>query len=129
MPEKASMMAYSDVFVTVYSTMVVETAIHDCPIIALCLDTPGGWNMPGKFSLKLAEIAEWPTHLRFRQAGAGKVAFTEEQLSASLNAYLQNPRLDSEARRKFVRDEVTFTDGSAGRHTGEFIANQVKRIE
>lgn len=129
MPEKASMMAYSDVFVTVYSTMVVETAIHDCPIIALCLDTPGGWNMPGKFSLKLAEIAEWPTHLRFRQAGAGKVAFTVEQLSASLNAYLQNPRLDSEARRKFVRDEVTFTDGSAGRHTGEFIANQVKRIQ
>ena len=29
MPEKASMMAYSDVFLTVYSTMVVETAIHD----------------------------------------------------------------------------------------------------
>ena len=31
MPEKASMMAWSDVFLTVYSTMVVETAIHDRP--------------------------------------------------------------------------------------------------
>jgi hypothetical protein len=44
MDEKASMMAHSDVFVTVYSTMVVETAVHDTPIIAAVIDTPGGWN-------------------------------------------------------------------------------------
>ncbi|RPJ45661.1 MAG: hypothetical protein EHM21_09225, partial [Chloroflexi bacterium] len=36
MPEKASMMAYSDIFLTVYSTMVVETALHDRPIISVC---------------------------------------------------------------------------------------------
>jgi hypothetical protein len=125
LPEKASMMAYSDVFVTVYSTMVVETAIHDRPIIGLCLDTPGGWNTPGKFSLKLAEIAEWPTHLRFRQAKAGRVAFSIAELQAHLNAYLENPAQDTDARRKFIRDEVTFTDGSAGRRTGEFIVKKV----
>ncbi|HNT55918.1 MAG TPA: hypothetical protein PKG95_14470, partial [Anaerolineaceae bacterium] len=66
MPEKSSMMAHADIFLTVYSTMVVETAIHDRPIIGVCLDVPGGWNTPGKFSLPLAQIAEWPTHLRFR---------------------------------------------------------------
>ena len=77
MPEKASMMAYSDVFLTVYSTMVVETAIHDRPIVSVCIDAPGGWNTPGKFSLSLSEIGEWPTHQRFRQAGAGRVAFNE----------------------------------------------------
>ena len=32
---------------------------------------PGGWNAPGKFSLPLAEIAEWPTHQRFREARPG----------------------------------------------------------
>src|SRR3989304_2046646 len=40
MPEKTSMMTYADVFVTVYSTMVVEAAIHDRPIVSLCLDSP-----------------------------------------------------------------------------------------
>ena len=80
MPEKSSMMAHADIFLTVYSTMVVETAIHDRPIIGVCLDVPGGWNTPGKFSLPLAQIAEWPTHLRFRQAGAGRVAMTAEEL-------------------------------------------------
>ena len=46
MPEKSSMMAYADVFLTVYSTMVVETAVHNRPIVSVCIDIPGGWNAP-----------------------------------------------------------------------------------
>ncbi len=126
MPEKASMMAYSDVFLTVYSTMVVETAIHDRPIVALCIDAPGGWNTPGKFSLSLSEIGEWPTHQRFRWAEAGRVAFNEEQLCEHVNRYLQDPSADGEQRRKFIRDECTFTDGNAGRRVGEWILTLLK---
>jgi hypothetical protein len=125
MPEKTSMMAYSDVFTTVYSTMCVETAIQDRPIVSVCLDTPGGWNKPGKFSLALSEIGNWPTHKRFREAGAGRVASEEETLKVLLNAYLKDPVLDSEKRQKFIKDEVTFTDGSAGRHTAEYLLSLV----
>lgn len=121
MDEKASMMAHADVFVTVYSTMVVETAVHDTPIIGAVLDTPGGWNIPGKFSLSLRKIGDWPTHQRFRQAKAGRVAQDEAELRAALNACLENPALESAARRQFVADEITFTDASAGRRTAEFI--------
>ncbi len=127
MPEKASMMAYSDVFLTVYSTMVVETAIHDRPIIATCLEVPGGWNTPGKFSLSLREIGEWPTHQRFRQAGAGRVALDEAQLCETIDLYLHDPALDGEKRRKFIQEECTFTDGSAGRRTGEWIVRLVNQ--
>jgi hypothetical protein len=127
MPEKASMMAYSDVFLTVYSTMVVETAIHGRPIVATCIDVPGGWNTPGKFSLSLREIGEWPTHQRFRWAKAGRVATNEAELRAAVNAYLENPQLDQEARCKFVQDEVTYLDGSAGRRTGEYLLAVTKR--
>lgn len=80
MPEKASMLAYSDVMVTVYSTMLVECAVHNTPMIAAVIDTPGGWNIPGKFSLALKDIGNWPTHLRFRQARAGRVASSELEL-------------------------------------------------
>jgi hypothetical protein len=125
MPEKTSMMAYSDVFTTVYSTMCVETAVQDQPIVSVCLDTPGGWNKPGKFSLALSEIGNWPTHKRFREAGAGRAASDEETLKILLNAYLKNPALDSENRKKFIKDEVTFTDGSAGRRTAEYLLSLV----
>jgi len=125
MPEKASMMAYSDVFLTVYSTMVVETAIHDRPIVATCIDEPGGWNTPGKFSLSLKEIGEWPTHQRFRRANAGRVAFDEAKARDNINLYLRNPLADQEQRRKFIQDECTFTDGGAGKRTGEWIVGLV----
>jgi hypothetical protein len=121
MEEKSSMMAYSDVVVTVYSTMLVETAVHDTPMIAAVIDTPGGWNKPKKFSLSLKEIGNWPTHKRFCESKAGRVASTEKELRSMLNAYLKNPSLDYPERRKFIEDEITFTDGTSGRRTAEFI--------
>jgi hypothetical protein len=121
MDEKSSMMAHSDVLVTVYSTMVVETAIHDTPIVAAVLDTPGGWNMPKKYSLALKDIGDWPTHQRFRQAKAGRVARNETELREALNVYLNDPTLDAAERRAFIKQEVTYTDGTAGKRTAEFI--------
>ena len=121
MDEKSSMMAHSDVLVTVYSTMVVETAVHDTPIVAAVIDVPGGWNVPRKFSLSLKEIGDWPTHKRFRDAKAGRVASNEKELCEVINLYLKYPSLDAVERRRFIEDEITFTDGSSGKRTAEFI--------
>ncbi len=118
MPEKSSMMAHSDVFTTVYSTMVVEASIHERPVVSVCIDSPVGW--PGKFTLPLSQIGGWPTHARFRASGAGREARDEMQLKDALNYYLQNPAADSEARRRFVERECTFTDGGAAQRTADF---------
>ena len=115
MPEKSSMMNYSDVFTTVYSTMVVEAAAHGVPVVSVCIDSPVGW--PGKFTLPLSEIGGWPTHSRFRDSGAGRVALDENQLLQSLNYYLENPKADREKRNQFIQQECTYDDGSAGHHT------------
>lgn len=123
MPEKASMMAYADVFLTVYSTMVVETSIYGRPIVAVCFDTPGGWNTPRKFSLPLSKIGEWPTHQRFRRSNSGRVALNEAELRDSVNHYLNDPEAQRAEREAFIREEVTFTDGSAGRRTAQFLAS------
>ncbi len=127
MPEKASMMAYADVFLTVYSTMVVETAIHDRPIISVTIDTPGGWNMPDVYSLPLTAIGDWPTHLRFRQSGAGRVAVNQEEVRNYVDNYLKDPAADGENRRKFIQDECTYTDGSAGVRTGKYILSLLEK--
>jgi CDP-glycerol glycerophosphotransferase (TagB/SpsB family) len=121
MDEKSSMMAYSDVVVTVYSTMLVETAVHDTPMIAATIDVPGGWNKPNKFSLSLKEIGDWPTHKRFSEAKAGRVTSNEVELRDALNMYLKDKTIDSAERRKFIENEITFTDASSGKRTAEFI--------
>lgn len=130
MPEKASMMAHADVFLTVYSTMVVEAAIHDRPIVSVCLDAPRGWGYARRFylrkySLPLSKIGDWPTHDRFRKSGAGRVVLDREQLRQAVDAYLRHPAADREARRAFVEREVTYTDGSAGRRTGEYLTSRI----
>jgi len=132
MPEKTSMMAHADVFLTVYSTMVVEAAIHDRPIVSVCLDAPRGWGYTRRFylrkySLPLSKIGDWPTHDRFRKSGAGRVVFDPAQLREAVDAYLRDPGADREARRAFVEREVTYTDGSAGRRTGEYLASRIAR--
>ena len=128
MDEKSSMMAYSDVVVTVYSTMLVETAVHDTPMIAATIDTPGGWNKPNKFSLSLKEIGNWPTHKRFRDAKAGRVAKDDNELRDALNLYLKDRFLDSKERRKFIEDEITFTDATSGKRTAKFILSVLEKI-
>jgi hypothetical protein len=122
--EKSSMMAHSDVFLTVYSTMVVETSIHQTPIVSVTIDSPSGW--PGEYSLPLTQIGNWPTHSRFRKAGAGRVASNAEELKLAVNDYLHNPARDREAQAHFVQQECTFTDGSAGKQTGSFLVNLTK---
>jgi hypothetical protein len=119
MPEKSSMMAYSDVMVTVYSTMVVEASIHGTPVVSLCIDSPEGW--PGRFTLPLSQIGGWPTHLRFRQSGAGQEAVDQASLRAAINRYLEQPGIDRDARDAFIARECTYTDGNAAKHTAEFL--------
>jgi CDP-glycerol glycerophosphotransferase (TagB/SpsB family) len=121
MPEKASMLAHSDVFLTVYSTMVVEAAVHDTPIVSVCIDAPGGWNRRRKYSLPLSRIGDWPTHARFREAKAGRVVYSERELRQAIEDDLADPQSEAPARRAFVEREITFTDGSAGRRTAEYL--------
>ena len=127
MDEKSSMMAHSDVFITVYSTMVVETAVHDTPIIAAVIDTPGGWNVPGKFSLGLKDIGDWPTHQRFREAKAGRVASNKQQLGEAINLYIKDPKLDAAERADFIKNEITYTDAKSGERTGKFILDVLSK--
>ena len=121
MPEKSSMMEYADVFTTVYSTMVVEAAIHNRPIVSVCIDAPGGWNRPDKFSLSLTKIGGWPTHDRFRQAKAGQVAFNKHDLLTALNIALKDLPQEALNRKQFVENEITFTDGQSGDRVSDFL--------
>jgi hypothetical protein len=119
MDEKSSMMAHADVFTTVYSTMVVEAACHGTPVVAVTIDHETGWT--DKFYLPLTEIGHWPTHQRFLEADAGRGANTIDALREALDRYLSDPQAELQQRSRFLDQEVTYQDGSAGKRTGEFV--------
>ena len=117
--EKGSMLAHADVVVTIYSTMVVETTIHGKPVISACINTPTGWK--DHYWIPLSEVPTWPTAARVDEMGASRVAFTRQQMVEALNLYLENPQTDSENRRRFIEQELTFLKpGEATQKTAEF---------
>lgn len=122
--ERTSMMAHSDVFTSVYSTMVVEASFQEVPIVSVCIDAPEGY--PGKFWVPMSQIGVWPTHSRFRTSGAGRVVLNERELLQALDSYLQNPGADLENQRRFLKQECTFIDGSASRRTAEFLLSLIE---
>lgn len=116
--EKTSMMAYSDIFSTVYSTMCVEASFQERPIVSVCIDSSSGY--PGKYWIPMSQIGVWPTHSRFRTSGAGKVALNKNELREALNLYLEFPKSSLDAQHRFLAQECTFIDGSAGQRTAQF---------
>jgi hypothetical protein len=112
--------------------MVVEAALHDRPIVSVCIDAPRGWGYTRRFylrkySLALSRIGDWPTHDRFRRSGAGRVVFDRRQLAEAVAAYLADPAVDGVARREFVAREITYTDGTAGSRTAEALLALLER--
>jgi hypothetical protein len=90
----------------------------------LCIDSLEGWH--DRFTLPLSKIGGWPTHLRYRESGAGRETANENDLREALDYYLTNPGADQEARQDFIRRECTFTDGSAGKRTAEFFLSLLR---
>jgi hypothetical protein len=105
--EKASMLANCDVMVSIYSTMVLEAALHDKPVISACIDTPVGW--PNNYWIPLSTIPGWPTAARVVKCNASRTAYTTVELADILNNYLKDPALDAAGRRQFVEQELTYT--------------------
>lgn len=119
-PEKASMMYYCDVMVTIYSTMVVEAALVDTPFISACIPIEGGWGQ-GKFSIDLREVPNWPTASRVNRMKAGQTIFTVEEMEAAINQYLTHPEMDRVERYNFIKEELQYLDGEATVETANFI--------
>ena len=122
-PEKASMLTHCDVLVTIYSTMVVEAALHDKPFISVCIDSPEGWE--NKFWIPLSQVPSWPTASRVNKMKAGVTVFSVPELANALNRYLNDPGLDACERHEFVKSELTFVNGEATRETADYLLSLV----
>jgi hypothetical protein len=100
----ASLTRHADVNVNLASTMTLDFAIHDRPVVNVAFDVH---NPPlyGRPPL-------WEYYYRFEhyrpvvEIGAARFARSAEQMAEHINAYLENPALEREARRRFVSLEV-----------------------
>jgi hypothetical protein len=99
----ANLTTHSDVNINVASTMTLDFAIHDRPIVNIAFDVAE----PPILGVPLAQLYyRFEHYLPVVQLGAARIARSREDLVSHVNAYLDDPGLDREARAALVALQV-----------------------
>lgn len=106
----ANLTHHADLNVNLASTMTMDFAIHDKPVVNVAFDIAD----PPLFGVPYLEYYYQFEHYRpVVELGAARIAESPDALADHVNAYLEDPSLDREARRKFVELEISLPIGSA----------------
>ena len=119
----ASLFAHSDVFVTLFSTMVLESCFNDVPVVAAAFDPPASGL---EDFLPISKALDWPTHDRIIRSGAAAVVRDPAALVSAVRRYLKEPKLHSPERRLFAEQECTYLDGRCGARLADLIDRQAR---
>jgi hypothetical protein len=122
----ANLTAHADLNVNMASTMTLDFAIHDKPVVNIAFDVAD----PPPFGAPIWEFFYQFEHYRpVVDLGAARFAHSRQELAAHVNAYLADPSLDREARQALVELEVGAPVGSASERIAETLSSIGKAYE
>jgi hypothetical protein len=105
-----------DVNLNLGSTMTLDFGLHDKPVVNVAFDC----SNPPVFGMPVWEYYYRYEHLRpVVDLGTTRIARTREQLAGHVNAYLENPALDRDGRRRLVELQVDVPPGESSRRIVE----------
>lgn len=101
-----------DVNLNLGSTMTLDFGMHDRPVVNVAFDC----SDPPALGMPVWDYYYNYEHLRpIVELGTTRIARNREQLADHVNAYLENPALDREGRRRLVELQVGVTPGESSR--------------
>lgn len=102
---------HADVVVNLSSTVTIDAAIFDKPIVNLDFDP-----QPGQHDQRLVKDVNhsWPHFKPIAESGGVSLVNNFEELEAAVRNYLEKPELHREERRWVVDHVCGFTDGRCG---------------
>ena len=109
--ELSYLLRYSDVMVNYFSTISLEAAICDLPVIHAGYDT---YTFGQRFSVTTGFLQRQTHNRRKLRLSASKVARSEAELIKYVENYLNDHSLDRDARREYAISECGELDGQAG---------------
>jgi hypothetical protein len=120
----ANTMRHSDVVVNVASTIAIEAAIFDTPVVNVSFDgeTPSEWVRSARRYYRFTHYVNITRH------GAVRVAEDPAQLVEHVGRYLEDPALDREGRHRVVLEQCQFLDGRAGERVAAFVAGELADV-
>jgi hypothetical protein len=117
----ADTLRHSDVVVNVASTIAIEAAIFDTPVVNIAFDG----ETESAFAQSARRYYQFTHYTNITRHGAVKVAWAPEELIQHVGAYLANPALDAEARRQVVAEQCQFTDGRSAERVADAVVHEL----
>lgn len=120
--ELTYLLRYSDVMVNYFSTISLEAAICDLPVIHLGYDI---YTFGHRYGIT-SEFQQRQTHNRRKlRLAASKVAKNEAELIANIEQYLVDRKLDKVQRWEYAISECGELDGNAGSRLVNMITSRM----
>jgi hypothetical protein len=110
------LLRFCDVIVTVFSTINIEGAIFDKPLVNVCFENlPARYQVEWKTRYDIVADSKLSHNARIVASGGVRLAATPEEMIAEVRAYLADPARDAAGRRLIVEREAGPNRGRAGR--------------
>jgi hypothetical protein len=113
----AELMRHSDVTVNAGSTLTIDSAIMDTPIVNVGFD--GDREVP--YAQSVVRIYDFTHYANIVRTGGVRIARSADELIKHINAYLEDPSLDREARARIVSEQCFRIDGHSGQRVGRLL--------
>lgn len=117
-------MRHSDVVVNVASTLAIEAAIFDTPVVNISFDgeTPSEWARSARRYYRFTH------YVNITRQQAVRVAEQPADLVRFVAEYLDAPSLDREGRRRMVVEQCQFLDGRSAERVAAFIVDELNEV-
>jgi hypothetical protein len=119
----ADTLRHSDVIVNVASTIAVEAAIFDTPVVNIAFDG----EQQSEFARSAKRYYQFTHYTNITRHGAVRVAWSPEELIREVDTYLTHPERDADARARVVREQCQFVDGRAAERVADFVLDDLSR--
>jgi hypothetical protein len=120
----ANTLHYSDVVVNVASTIAIESAIFDTPVVNVSFDG----EQPSEFARSARRYYRFTHYVNVTRHSAVRVAEHPAQLVEMVGRYLDDPSLDRDGRRRVMLEQCQFTDGRAAERVAKFVAEELADV-
>jgi hypothetical protein len=120
----ANTLVHSDVVVNVASTIAIEAAICDTPVVNLAFD--GEQERP--YLDSAARYYDYTHYKPLVKLGAVRVAGSPELMLERVRAYLDDPSLDRAGRARAVETLCFRADGRSAERVAAFVLHELGRL-
>jgi hypothetical protein len=120
----ADTLCHSNVVVQVASTIAIEAAIFDTPVVNVSFDgdRPAEWTRSARRYLRFTHFTNVARHASMKLAG------TPEQLVEGIGQYLADPTIDAEGRRRVVQEQCQFLDGRSSERVARYVVETLDDV-